>query len=44
MAFFLKIFIDNIMSRFIRRETPMFKKRHELCYTNWYYETNGGDR
>lgn len=39
-----RVFLENINSRYIKREKPMFKKRHELCYTNWVYETNGGDR
>lgn len=42
---FLRIFLDNIKSRFIKRENPMFKNRHRLCVTNWYYDQyNGGER
>lgn len=42
---FVRIFIDNFKSRFIKREKPYFKKRHHLCYTNWAYKmyTNSQD-
>lgn len=43
MRMFLRIFIDNIISRYIRRDNPMFLKRSELCYTNWVYEQTRGD-
>lgn len=42
---FIRIFIDNVKSRFIRRDKPWFKKRHELCYSNWYHDQyNGGEQ